>query len=189
MFCRFCGKQVLDEAYMCPSCGCMIRPLPQTVAPVTVEAPASKEPSKAHKVLHRLSKNFTKVGVILNAIGFAFMILSIIFMIIGLVGAEEYGYLSQLSSSTMEELNYAEEMMATGMIFWYVFGLYGLIVVAVSSELSTVGFVFSLIQKVDPSIKKKSIPVFAVSVVLLYVLAYVTIFGAYMFILFTGFNY
>ena len=189
MFCRFCGKQVLDEAYMCPSCGCMIRPLPQAVAPVTVEAPISNEPSKAHKTLHRLSKNFTKVGVILNAIGFAFTILSIIFMIIGLVGAEEYGYLSQLSSSTMEELNYAEEMMATGIIFWYVFGLYGLIAVAVSSELSTVGFVFSLIQKVDPSIKKKSIPVFVVSMVLLYVLAYMVICGAYLVVLFTGFNY
>ena len=189
MFCRFCGKQVLDEAYMCPSCGCMIRPLPQAVAPVTVEAPISNEPSKAHKTLHRLSKNFTKVGVILNAIGFAFTILSIIFMIIGLVGAEEYGYLSQLSSSTMEELNYAEEMLAGGVIGWYCFSIYGLIVLAISSELSTVGFVLSLIQKVDPSIKKKSIPVFAVSVVLLYVLAYVTIFGAYMFILFTGFNY
>lgn len=180
MFCRFCGKQVLDEAYMCPSCGCMIRPLPQTVAPVTVEAPASKEPSKAHKVLHRLSKNFTKVGVILNAIGFGFTILSIIFMIIGLVGAEEYGYLSQLCSSTMEELNYAEEMMATGIMFWYFFGLYGLIAVAVSSELSTVGFVFSLIQKVDPSIKKKSIPVFAVAMFLMYQMTFVFIFGAYM---------
>ena len=28
MFCRYCGKEVLDQAYMCPSCGRMLKELP-----------------------------------------------------------------------------------------------------------------------------------------------------------------
>ena len=182
MFCRFCGKQVLHEAYMCPSCGCMIRPLPQAVAPVTVEAPISIEPSKAHKTLHRLSKKFTNVGVVLNAVAFALMILMMCFTVIAMVLADEYYYLTELSNLTEEQIAKVEEVMDAGIV-GVVFGIYGLIVIAVSSELSTLGFIFSLIQRVEPGIKKKSIPVFVVSMVLLYIVAYGFLIDMYLIIL------
>ncbi len=45
MFCKTCGKEVVDEAVVCPHCGCATVEAPVEAAPVVVEAPAKKKSS------------------------------------------------------------------------------------------------------------------------------------------------
>lgn len=48
-FCNHCGKELLDEAVMCPGCGCMVAAAPMQVAPVQaapVQQTAAVQPKK-----------------------------------------------------------------------------------------------------------------------------------------------
>lgn len=67
MFCRYCGKQVLDQAYMCPSCGSMLKELPtQKVETVQIAAPTQTiEPKDNYKAKTRI---FSIVGIALGAL-------------------------------------------------------------------------------------------------------------------------
>lgn len=172
MYCRFCGKQVADEAYLCPSCGCLIKPLPQTevdFAAKAVELPAKEGPSNAQKKLHKLSKIFTKVGIILNAIAFGFLVLGLIFFAVAAYGLSTYnelgGYYASSSEYYYGAIAEAQELLVGSCMGLYYCAMCTMSVSAISIELSTAGFVLSLIQKVDPAVKKKSIPVFVCSIV------------------------
>ena len=47
MFCRYCGKEVLDQAYMCPSCGRMLKELPAPIVePIQIEEKPQKKRDK-----------------------------------------------------------------------------------------------------------------------------------------------
>ena len=48
-FCSHCGKELLDEAVMCPGCGCMVAAAPMQAAPVQaapVQQTAAVQPKK-----------------------------------------------------------------------------------------------------------------------------------------------
>lgn len=48
-FCNHCGKELLDEAVMCPGCGCMVAAAPMQAAPVQaapVQQTAAVQPKK-----------------------------------------------------------------------------------------------------------------------------------------------
>ena len=52
MFCKYCGKEHLDEAIVCPHCGMMLKQIPTPVA----AAPAAKPVAKAPVAVGELEK-------------------------------------------------------------------------------------------------------------------------------------
>lgn len=43
MFCRNCGKELCDDAFVCPSCGCLAKDLPKTQGVAVKTASSTKE--------------------------------------------------------------------------------------------------------------------------------------------------
>ena len=64
MFCRNCGKEVDNNAAVCPGCGVLVTETQTAPAPTPV---VSNEPSGANKVLGTIAKILLIVGVICTA--------------------------------------------------------------------------------------------------------------------------
>lgn len=152
MFCRHCGKQLADEAYVCPSCGGLIRPLP-TVAP----APAVAAPQRKER-LERLSKIFTKIGIIFNAVAFGLVILTWIGLVISMISLDGF-------YSHAYEAEY-DLVILYGVLLCVYAWIFSVLVSAIGFELSTAGFVLGIIQKYDEGIKRKSTVVFIWGIIL-----------------------
>ncbi|MGN0567831.1 MAG: zinc-ribbon domain-containing protein [Acutalibacteraceae bacterium] len=69
-FCEKCGREILDEAVVCPGCGCSINAANSSIAP-----------AEAEKV--------EKPGIARCALGFAFLI-PILGIIFGIIGIAKY---------------------------------------------------------------------------------------------------
>ncbi|MBE7079141.1 MAG: hypothetical protein E7380_04725 [Clostridiales bacterium] len=137
MFCRHCGKEVFDEAFVCPSCGGQLRHIP-TAQP----APQTNRRAKFAKV----SRILSTVTAILNGVALGFWLMKIIGTVIGFKGGETGEHVGAW-------------MMVYGWIFSMIFAL-------IACEAGTAGFVFGLIQKDNRKVKRFAIIVFVVSVVL-----------------------
>ena len=72
MFCSKCGKEIADEAVVCPNCGCATRNSYSTKNNVTVE---SQE--------QNLVSSINNLGTLSLVFAFFIPIVSIIFMIFG----------------------------------------------------------------------------------------------------------
>lgn len=160
MFCRHCGRAVMEQAYVCPSCGGLIKPLPQ--AEYVAQPTPAPNPSNKKKRLARLSHIFSKLGGIFNGIGLGFFLLeligwAIIFAVNGYTGAHQnadgivYGW-------------YGDIILWATMFILYGW-MFSLIFVAVAAEAATAGFVMGLIQAEDKAVKKRGIVVFVVTMV------------------------
>ena len=144
MFCRYCGKELIDEAYVCPACGGLVRPLPRVQ---TQSAPA--QPERKEK-LEKLSHIFAKIGMIFNAVAFGMCMLSLICFL---------GFAYVKGWQTPEE--------GIAWAFFWLYSWAGAVVVASAScEISTAGFVLGLIQKHNEKVKKFAIGVFVASIIL-----------------------
>lgn len=151
MYCRNCGNQLPEEASVCPSCGSLVNeiaPIPAATtevqliepAPVVIPEvqriePATKQRSKAQKIFYKLSYILTKIGLIMNAVIFGCLVIALLLYAFGVVSG---GLLVSSISFSLASL---------------------------CAEISLIGFVFSLIQKVEPKQRRTSIPVFVVSLV------------------------
>ncbi len=158
MFCRHCGREVMKEAYICPSCGGAIKPFPQT----DYFAQPAETPQKGKPRLQRLSRIFSNLGAIFNGIGLGFFLLQIvgwviIFAVNGYTGAHQnaegivYGW-------------YTDILLLATMFILYGW-IFSLIFVAIAAEAATAGFVMGLIQAEDKAVKKRGIVIFIVTMV------------------------
>ena len=78
MFCRYCGKEVLDQAYMCPSCGRMLKELPSPIVePIQIE----EKPKDDYKVKTRI---FSIIGIALGAL--QILLIGAALVLIGSIG-------------------------------------------------------------------------------------------------------
>ena len=75
MFCRYCGNEINDQAYVCPKCGCLARELPSNVgdtdkkrAGEAVVSGNLSNPSNPSRKFNILAKIFSIVGTALSAV-------------------------------------------------------------------------------------------------------------------------
>ena len=71
MFCPYCGKELIDKAYVCTDCGALVRELTKGQ---TQHVPAL--PNRREK-LEKPTRVFATVSAIVNAAALAFFVLSI----------------------------------------------------------------------------------------------------------------
>ena len=137
MFCRYCGKELIDEAYVCPDCGGLVRPLPSVQTQAQPAQPERKEK------LEKLSRVFAKIGLIMNAVAFGMCVLSLT-CFLGL----------RFGAWVNESEGFAWALL------WLYSWMISVGVASISCEVSTAGFVLGLIQKHNEEVKKFAIGVF-----------------------------
>ncbi|MBQ8394740.1 MAG: zinc ribbon domain-containing protein [Clostridia bacterium] len=174
MFCRFCGNEVHDEAYICPSCGRQIKAFPNDFAEEPVQpaelAPIEQPtPPKGKATVKRLSRVFGTLGIVFNALGFAFMLATLLGWIMLMVGEAQVDYYA------------SEPYFVIGTLFLMYGGIFGLIFTAFATEFATAAFVLGLIQKEDRTLKRRSIGVFVASMVIMALFIFVFFYGAVFF--------
>ncbi|MGN1051975.1 MAG: DUF4190 domain-containing protein [Candidatus Scatosoma sp.] len=82
MYCSKCGKEILDEAYMCPHCGTMVRDLPKEVAAGDGTARGGNGADNGY----RKTNAFAIAGFVCS---FLFALLGLIFSIIAMKQCRE----------------------------------------------------------------------------------------------------
>ena len=95
MYCTTCGKEVLDEAVICPGCGCIL-----------------KKEDKKKEVTSSENNKKEKTAIILGILGIVFAwlfalvghILSIIGIVFGIKGYKETGKMTGLVLSIIGEV-------------------------------------------------------------------------------------
>ena len=149
MFCKYCGKEVAEHAFVCPSCGGLIGELPNAQAqaqkakeadqffgnvsqPNAQTANTPQPPSRKYVVFARVSKIVSIISLVFSGLT-AFLLM--------------LAFMGGVSGSYGDGSGYA--MLAFGWIYAIICG-------AVALELGIVGFVFGRIQKYDLSVKKLS---------------------------------
>lgn len=98
MFCRYCGKEILDEAVLCPHCGVMVKKIDLSAQPVQgdrLAQPVQNGTAGAEdKQENELKKS--RLVRIFGIISFAFTCLAVLFVVGGLASNIYYsmGYSS-----------------------------------------------------------------------------------------------
>lgn len=67
MFCRHCGNELLDEAVVCPKCGCLVHETETARVETQPVAQTSEQPVVSRK-FYRLKKIFSIVGTALSGV-------------------------------------------------------------------------------------------------------------------------
>ena len=154
MFCRFCGKQIHDEAYVCPACGGQVKAFPPSVSPAYPQAqppaPADRKPA-----LKRLCRVFGTLGIAFNAVAFGAFILQIISWILIVVCAMQETYAAAEP--------YLMLSVYCGSFAWII----GAITVGLGADFSIAAFVLSKIQKEDKHLNRRSTGAFIGAMILL----------------------
>lgn len=158
MFCRHCGREVMNEAYICPSCGGLIKPLPQA----DYFTQPTETPKKGKARLARLSRIFSKLGGIFGGIGLGFFLLQIVGWII-IFAVNSYTGAHQNADGFVYEWYRDILLLATMFILYGL--IFSLIFVSIAAEAATAGFVMGLIQAEDKAVKKRGITVFIFTMV------------------------
>ena len=150
----------MDQAYVCPSCGGLIKPLPQAEYPA--QPTQTPNPSNKKKLLAKLSRIFSKLGGIFSGIGLGFFLLQIIGWVILFA---MNGYSSAYQNADGIVYGWYGDIILWGTMFILYGWLFSLIFVAVAAEAATAGFVLGLIQAEDKAVKKRGIVVFIFTMV------------------------
>lgn len=149
MFCRFCGNQVRDEAYVCPFCRRELKEIPTEITMPHVRVERPRKPRGKAK-LQRLCRTFSTLGIAFNAAGFGLMILQVLGWVLLFIGTSQPVYNEAMETCMM---------LAT--IFCGYFGfIFGIIFVGLGADFSTGAFILGLIQKEDKELKRRAIGVF-----------------------------
>ena len=135
MFCPYCGKELIEEAYICPDCGALVRELPKEQTQSAQSTPS--QPSRKEK-LEKVTRVFATISVIANAVAIAFFVLSIF--------AKAFGWIGETSVE-------ADEL-------WFSFWKYGWFLTVMTLEISLAAFILGCIQKYNAKVKKFAIGVF-----------------------------
>lgn len=142
MYCRFCGKELVNEAFVCPDCGGLVRPLQkENIQPAQTER---------KEKLEKLSHIFAKIGMILNAVSFGVCVLSLTCF---------------LGFAYIEGWQTPEEGIAWALLWLYSW-MASVAIAGTACEFSTAGFIMGLIQKHNEKVKKFAVGVFVASIVL-----------------------
>ena len=142
MYCRFCGKELVNEAFACPSCGGLVHPLPkENIQPAQTERKEKVE---------RLSHIFSKIGMILNIVAFGVCLLSLTCF---------FGFAYVKGWETVEE-------GIAWMLLWLYAWMASVSVGATACEFATAGFILGLIQKHNEKVKKRAICTFIASIII-----------------------
>ena len=160
MFCRFCGNQVRDESYFCPSCGRGLKEHSSELATPQVWVERPRKPRGKAK-LQRLCRVFGSLGIAFNAVGFACMLLQLLGWIALFIGTSQPTYNA-----------IAETFIVWAFICGYYGFIFGLIFIAIGVDFSTAAFIFGLIQKEDKALRRRAIGVFIGGMVLLLILIF-----------------
>lgn len=150
----------MEQAYVCPSCGGLIKPLPQ--AEYVAQPTPTPTPSNKKKRLARLSHIFSKLGGIFNGIGLGFFLLQIIGWVI-LFAMNGYTGAYQGTDGFVYDW-YGDILLLATMFILYGW-IFSLIFVAIAAEAATAGFVMGLIQAEDKAVKKRGIIIFILTMV------------------------
>ena len=157
MFCRFCGNQVRDEAYICPSCGRELKEIPAEITMPHVRVERPRKPRGKAK-LQRLCRTFSTLGIAFNAAGFGLMLLQVLGWVLLFIGTSQPVY------------NEAVEACLVLAMFCGYFGfIFSIIFVGLGADFATGAFILGLIQKEDKELKRRAIGVFVGGMVLLVV--------------------
>ena len=132
MFCPYCGKELIDKAYVCTDCGALVRELPKAQT-----QPVPALPNRREK-LEKPTRLFATVSAIVNAAALTFFVLSIF--------SKAFGWGWETSVD-------ADEL-------WFSFCKYGWSLTAVNLEISLTAFILGFIQKYNVKVKKFAIGVF-----------------------------
>ena len=166
MYCKYCGKEVAEHAFVCPSCGGLIGELPNAqtqpqkeaeesfgdspLQPVpqakTQEEMEKQKTANRHQKLAKLSKTFGVVSLILAGIA-AFLLM------IATFGGISMSYGNNETASIA-----------------FIFGwLYAILLGALSGAFGIASFVLGLIQKDSEGVKKLSTTAFVLGLVVFFV--------------------
>ena len=154
MFCRFCGKQIRDEAYVCPACGGHVKAFPPSVSPAYPQAQAPA-PAGRKPAIKRLCRVFGTLGIAFNAVAFGAFILQIISWILIVVCAMQETYAAAEP--------YLKWAVYCGTFAWVI----GAITISLGADFSITAFVFGKIQKEDKYLNRRATGAFIGAMILL----------------------
>ena len=136
MFCRKCGKEVLDEAAFCTGCGCWLD-----------NAPKKQEKNREDK-----AEKFAKLSKLFGILAFSFIMTTLFFVFIAIAGAE----------LTNDLYWYSDEYM----IYWDEVGVAWAIVTACPAlGFGITSFVLSKKAKENIAVRYISTLIFIMSIV------------------------
>ena len=149
MFCRYCGKEVLDQAYMCPSCGRMLKELP---SPIVEPIPIEEKPQKKRDKYKVPAMVLSIVATVLSGIQLAFVLGTMSTLGVALFGSSVVG---------------SDDWAALGWlgVVWFAYGVWALIGLSpFSTATGIIGFCFGR-KTENKKIKKLSIVAFVLAII------------------------
>ena len=156
MFCRYCGKEVLDEAYMCPSCGSMLKELPiQQAEAAQIAKPTQtieEKPQKKRDKYKVPAMVLSIVAIVLSGIQLAFVLGTMSTLGVALFGSSVVG---------------SDDWAALGWlgVVWFAYGVWALIGLSpFSTATGIIGFCFGR-KTENEKIKKLSIVAFVLAII------------------------
>lgn len=168
MYCRYCGKEVIDTAFVCPSCGSLIGKLPPEYQKQVEEewkkqqevdtffgtqqsqqSAQTQQPQptpcamQAQQPVSRKEKVFSTLAKVLSIIGIVFSGIALFCLLLAVTDMITYG---------------------DGVLFalgW----IYGMVCGVIGCQLGIAGFVFGCLQKRSQGVKKLSTWAFVLGIV------------------------
>ena len=80
MFCRNCGKELSEQAFACPSCGCLARELPYEQPKAETEEELALKKAQAEKEAAERIQNAEKKTRLFSVLAFVFLCVSAFFV-------------------------------------------------------------------------------------------------------------
>ena len=152
MFCSNCGKELLDNAVVCPGCGCMV---------VGKESLFNQDQTNSN-VAKKSSKGIKNIQGIMGIIGFALLTVAILFSVLAIsetiVIVDTYWNTYDVYIGTaFVDIDYALASM--------IFSLVGLIAI-------TIAFIMAIVKKDSQLLTYILIFILSISITISYILLY-----------------
>ena len=96
MFCRFCGNELHNEAYVCPSCGRLVKPLPTEYSDEQMQP--CPQPIQPSRKFYRLAKIFSILGTVFSGLTLLFGVIFLSMIVFGVTLMGDAGIILVLYS-------------------------------------------------------------------------------------------
>ena len=163
MFCRYCGKQVLDEAYMCPSCGKMLKELPTPIV----------EPMQIEEKPQQKRDKYKVPAMVLSIVTLVLSVVQLCFV---------FGTLSTLGVALFgSAVSPSDDWAALGWfgVVWFAYGAWALMALSpASTTTGIIGLVFGR-KTENRKMKKLSVAAFVLSMIVLVFALFIYAFVMY----------